>query len=77
VTNCVTIGFSSGGASLPLRPSRGSRWWSSTGCGFEYRDQIDDRDVKLAALIDLTRSRNHQVKALNVKEGRCETVVLP
>ena len=77
VTNCVTIGFFSGGASLPLGPSR------RFTLVVVYRSRLrvprlsDDRDAKLATLIHLARSRDQQVRALKVSEGRRETTVLP
>jgi hypothetical protein len=65
-TNCVTIGFFSGGASLPLRPCR--RFTVVVVCRLRLRVPRlgDDRDAKLATLIHAASWRNLQVGALNV-----------
>jgi hypothetical protein len=69
VTNCVTIGFFSGGASLPLRPSR--RFTAVVVCRSRLRVPSlgADRDAKPATLIHPANSRNQQVKALNDNEA--------
>jgi hypothetical protein len=77
VTNCVTIGFFSGGASLPLGSSR--RFTMVVVCRLRLRVPRlgDDRDAKLATLIHLASPRNQQVRALNVHEGQREMTALP
>jgi hypothetical protein len=77
VTNCVTIEIFSGGASLPLGPSRRFTVVVVCGCGCGYRGLAHDRDAKLATLIHPVRPRNHQVRALHIDKRRREPTALP
>jgi hypothetical protein len=76
VTNCVTIGFFSGGASLTLWPLGGFTVVISAGRGSRNRNQADDRDAKPATLIHPARASNQQVRALKVDESRRGTTAL-
>lgn len=62
-TNCVTSGFFSGGAALPLRPSR--RLTVVVVCWLRLLVPRpgDDRDAKPATLIHPVIPRNQQARA--------------
>ena len=77
MTNCVTIEIFSGGASVPLGPSRRFTVVVVCGCGSGYRGLAPDRDAKLATLIHAARPRNQQVRALHIDKRRRETTALP
>jgi hypothetical protein len=57
VTNCVTIGSFSRGASLTLRPSRRFTVVIVCGPGFGDRDPTDNRDAKPTTLIHSANSK--------------------
>ena len=77
MTNCVTIGIFSGGASLRWGPSRRFTVVVVCGCGSGYQGLAHDRDAKLATLIHPARLRNQQVRALHIDKRRRETTALP
>lgn len=70
----ATVHFS-GGASLPLGPSRRFTVVIVYWLRLRVPRLGDDRDVKLATLIHPAGSRNEQVRAVHIDRSRGETTM--